>query len=183
MPDYLKKYSPLFFTTKDEHVFSCHLRTVMPRIQFVDGQRWKLPAPPICNEIPECHSSLVYLWDPIACGTLPFKILPNGQYQGPTSGVVAQYARAKQMESYLTSSDIGIGYDRNDERMANFVQCVWSVLKNFGKTRLASIDITTRQVLKQGIVDYIVGPDAKALAMTGKLLKHSSAEVYYVVDR
>ena len=182
MPEYLTKSAPIFFTHKDEDIFANRLRALVPDVQFIDGQRWDKSTPPAHELVTQCNSSFVYIWSPQVCRVLPHKAMSNGRFQGPTSGMVIQFGRCKYVNGLLLSGDMGIGYDKNNEAIFGFVDCVWNILMALRSAKLTSINIDTRQPIKTGINDYIVGPDAKDQAIEGTIFKHSSVDVFYIVE-
>ena len=179
MPEYVKRYSPLFFNSADEELFTKRLRVLIPDVVYIDGQLWQSPQPPVQNTLSECQSPLVYIWSPTACSRLPVTPLPNGRFRGPSSGLVVQLCRCSIVDGVLISGDIGIAYDKNDSRIVEFVDRVWNTVKASNASKLSSINPVNRQVIKGKISDYVVGQGAAELSNSGVLLKHSDANVYY----
>src|SRR6187431_487230 len=105
MPEYAKKSAPIFLSVSDEDVFASRLRVLVPDVLFIDGQRWPTSIPPVHRLISACSANLVYIWSPAVCSELPCKPLANGAFQGPSSGLVVQFARSKQTDRALLSGD------------------------------------------------------------------------------
>ena len=179
MPEFVKKSDPVFFSSSDEKELEVKLRKQLSGIRFVDGSLWESTTPPAKDQLTDCKSGIVFLWDQIACPKLPHQIIEQGKVRGPTSGVVIQFMRSREKDGVLVSGDMGIGYDKNDAPITAFVKQVWKVLKSMNAGSLESFDRRTGQAIKSGIQDYVVGPDAIERSRSGIPLKHCSADVYY----
>ena len=182
MSECVKRSAPVFLSRTDEETLADRLRVLVPDVLFIDGQRWPSVIPPAHPLVSSCSSNLVYLWSPNSCPQLPCKKLSSGVYQGPVSGVVIQFVRCKQTAHSHLTGDIGIGYDKNDSRMVDFVEQVWNTLRALNSARLESFVPDDGRSVKRGIKNYIVGPNAKELSSKGIPLKHGDVEVYYRVE-
>lgn len=153
MTDYAKKYVPIFLSADDERGFERKLKSTYSNLLFVDGDSWDNSQPPAKKSLADCRSSIVYLWNPDICPSLPSKALPNGKVRGPTSGVVIQFCRSTNQNGYLLSGDLGIGYDKTDRAILDLVKAVWKILSNMNAKALYSFNPTTGQVLEGDISD------------------------------
>src|SRR5579859_6189397 len=129
MSQYVKKSLPFFLSASDETSLAGELKKVIPGIAFIDGSLWETAKPPIRGCLADCRSSVVYLWDQHACPDLPYQALDDGRARGPTSGVVIQYVRSGYNSGIETSGDMGIGYEKTNHAIAEFVKTVWKVVK------------------------------------------------------
>jgi hypothetical protein len=74
---------------------------------------------------------------------------------------------------------MGIGYDKSNVLMANFVGTIWKELKRMNSASLCSFDRASGRVLTTEIRDYIVGPDTAQASRQGTVLKHCAIDVFY----
>jgi len=183
MPEYVTKNLPLFLSSLDESRFEAELGKAVPAIGFIDGAVWKCTTPPMKTSLAECQSGIVYLWDRCACPRLPYQTLDDGRARGPTSGVVIQYIRSIYRDGVLMSGDIGIGYDKQNAPIVEFVKKVFKVVRAINACTLESFDRKTGDVLETEIKEYIVGAGAVELVLAGAMLKHCASDVYYRVQR
>jgi hypothetical protein len=179
MSAYAKKYSAVFFSSEDERFFETRVKEHLPNVCFLDDCLWADPTPPISKSLADCRARTVYIWDRDACPDLPFQLQEDGRARGPTSGVVIQFIRCVLTGRVLLSGDIGIGYEKDNSRISQFVKAVFSVVKPMNCSTLSSINPRTSNIIEEGVTNYIVGPGAKKLSEAGVLLKHMASDVYY----
>jgi hypothetical protein len=182
MTDWARKYSPVFLAADDETLLTNKLKKYLANIRFIDGDVWESSAPPLRDSIGDCTSRIIFLWDPDAWPKLPSSPRIDGTYSGPTSGVVIQFARCARRDRFLLSGDLGIGYDRNEAKMVQFVRRAWRALSSLNSCSLSSVDPVTRDTTLTAIKEYVVGPHARAQCQQGLLLKHCAAEAYYTSE-
>jgi hypothetical protein len=181
MAKYAKKSLTLFFSAKDEKQFEADAKKLVSTICFVDGSVWQTTTPNVKHSLAACQSRIVYLWDPKACPNLPFQSLGDGGARGPTSGVVIQYIRPHCDGNVLTSGDMGIGYEKDNVAIAQFVKDVWKVAQAMNSATLCSFAGDTDEILERNIDIYVVGPDAVRFSKekSGLLKHHGANDLYY----
>lgn len=177
--EYRKKYSPFFLHTDDEISLSTSLTTYIGDIVYIDGDRWPTKEPFIKKSITECTSNIVFLWSPKTVPVLPV-LFRNGLFFGPTSGVVVQMIRSRVMGNFLLSGDIGIGYDKNNVELVQFVKSVWKGLNSLNYCSLRSVDRDNRTTINHIVKNYIVGRGAASFCNGSQILKHDCTENYYL---
>jgi len=179
MPSYKNKISPVFLSPDDEIELINKTTKANQAVAIIDGSIWESSQPPVKKCIADCRSPVVFLWDRVASPTLPFLLQKNGSVRGPTSGLVIQYVRCQLKNDILLSGDFSIGFDRDDNLIERFATNFWKVLRDMNSGPLESIDTESGAVLMRNIREYVVGPSAQKMSLSGFLLKHDSAEAYY----
>ncbi len=154
------KQLQVFMTEHDESEFSELLKRNISGIMFIDDQVWA-NTPVVREDIVSCQTGRVYLYNR-QIEDLPTIRRKDGQIQGPISGCVIQFLRCIIKNGQLRSGTIGVGYNKDDLSMKDFVTRVWRILKSMGKIGVRRMD---------GIVDkhYLVGKDARDQVLQGDL--------------
>ena len=177
-----KKRIKFYLNEEDEKRASELLQAFVPRIAFVDGQRWQEPEPPLALNIQSAKSSEVYLWDRSVVETLPCAPLekPYGVYthQGPTSGLVVQMSRSLMKDGLLTMGQLTVGFD--DESLAPTFDTIFKCFRKLGMQKLSCM-APDGTCLNRGIGGYIVGEAAQKFCRAGGRLE-ASAHNYFVID-
>lgn len=180
--DTQKKRLKFYLNVEDEKRVSELLRTSIPHIAFVDGQRWQKPEPPLVPNIESATSSAVYLWDRAVVETLPCSPLakPYGVYthQGPTSGLVVQMVRSAMKESVLTMGQLTVGFD--DESLAPTFDAMFKCFRKLGVQKLSCM-APDGTCIRRGIGGYIVGEATQRFCRGGGRLE-ASARNYFTIE-
>lgn len=175
----MKKRIETFLTEPDEASLSRRLGEMFPSLVVVDGSVWDTASPPIKPTIPDCESSIVMLWNREMEPTLPFRLRPDGRYDGPIVGPVVQLVRCRLEEGVLRSGSIAASSDV--PLILDFINSLWRILRQCGTTSLRCINPVTGETINPSVRGYLLGPDAAAWCSVeaGRRLKDRSTENYY----
>jgi hypothetical protein len=87
--------------------------------------------------------------------------------------------RSRVKDGALHSGNLGIAVDDKDAAVLHFVKKAWKVIKALNSCTLSSFDNRSGELLQRNISNFIVGPDAKALSISGMRLHYAGALTYF----
>ncbi len=181
----MKKQIQIFMVEADEWRLSLALRDAFPGVRFVDDNIWKAPRPKERTVINECATPYAFLWNQAIYEHLPMAERREGEYEGPTSGVVIQFLRSRLHETALLSGRVAAGVTLKDERsklMVRFVGEVWKLLREHGTTDLVAVDPVGHAVLRDKVTGYIAGNETVRWLQEDprRVLKDRSTQNYFL---
>ncbi len=170
----MQKQVQIFLDPTDEIALTHSLREAIPSIRFIDGTRWPTPTPPSRPSIGECSDRRVFAWDPIACPALPALERPDGSWDGPAVGPVAELTRSITGDGVLRSGRLAISYSGDNPAIKRFLEAVWRVVQQFTAPALESLD-------GRPAPEYRIGPSALRVASEpgASRLRDRSVEKYF----
>lgn len=150
---YKTKSLNLLLSPSDEVELDVALKKLVPSVVYIDGQRWPTELPPTKPTFLECQNSPIYLWDPTIDSQLPTKLLADGRYQGPSSGMVIQYCRCRVKDNQMASGSLGIGFKIDDKKMSDFVTKVWKAAKSLNTQKIVRFVVGkgVNEMIAQGV--------------------------------
>jgi hypothetical protein len=152
----------LFFTQKDEEVFSNLLKQQFPQTAFIDGVTWPSPKPPLKSSISECDSRIVAIWNTEAMPSFLGAVDVHGRFNGPQSGFALQFMRSEIKENLLIDGRIAAGLNSPSSyggKMSPYILGVWKLVKGMTH-KINAIDPTTDEISETSIPMFRAGPDA-----------------------
>lgn len=158
------KYSPLFFTRKDEEMFSELIRQQVPDLCWVDGGNGPNSDLLIRASPSSCLDTIIYPLSPCV------KFLTRPGFEGPRSGLKVQLCRSQLRDGFLNDGSISASCREDDHASIDNIKHIWKALQTMKSASLTSYDPTGSKILSEQISDFVVGPDAAIFAMDSPLL-------------
>lgn len=171
----LRRQVQLFLNSVDESALTAAFLDVLPDLWFVDGDRWPNSSPPRSPTIPGCRSGRIFLWDSTVAPLLPARPRPDGTWQGPAVGPVAELTRCVEYDGVLRSGRLAVSYSGGDPKVDRMLAAIWRVVEKFTVDGLDSLG-------GRPAPEYRVGPATSAAhAERGLRLRDRSVEVFFSV--
>lgn len=158
------KYSPLFFTRKDEEMLSELIRKQAPDLCWVDGGKEPNSDLLIRSSPSSCLDTIIYPLSPSV------KFLTRPGFEGPRSGLKVQLCRSQLRDGFLNDGSISAGCREDDHASIDYIKHIWKALQALKSASLTSYDPTGTKILCEQISDFVVGPDAAKFASESPLL-------------
>ena len=178
----MKASIELLLTENDERALSLLLRVALPQVTFFDKDAWDEPDLKTWDSIHKCRTMHTFIWNrpSVLAGARP---LDHLNLRWPTSRPAISLLRPRLDGSLLRAGNMSAGVDNNDparDVMANFIESVWKISKQFAKGRADFVNPVTREITTPRAYNTIVGPDATAwcLADDNRFFKNYSGNFF-----
>lgn len=119
---------------------------VFPYVAFIDDVYWPTQTPPSRASITDCESKFFYIWNRQLFPNILGRPREQGDFYGPQSGIVIQLIRSQVKGNELLSGTMGVGFDKTEVAMQNFVEGVWKILRKLTPKKVVQVDPNTGEV-------------------------------------